>query len=67
MPKAELEIIGDGEGAGAGHVLAEPDMVERLRLLVTTPQAEGSRDIRVVLTDPDTGVATSVATRFEGP
>ncbi len=67
MPEAELEIIGDGEGAGAGHVLAEPDMVERLRLLVTTPQAAGSRDIRVVLTDPDTGVATSVATRFEGP
>jgi cytochrome c oxidase accessory protein FixG len=67
LPGAELEIIGDGEGAGAGHVLAEPDVVERLRLLVTAPEAAGHRDIRVVLTDPTTGMAASVMTRFEGP
>jgi cytochrome c oxidase accessory protein FixG len=67
LPEAELEIIGDGEGAGAGHVTAEPDVVERLRLLVTVPEAAGHRDIRVVLTDPATGMAASVMTRFEGP
>lgn len=67
LPGAELEIIGDGEGAGAGHVLAEPDVVERLRLLVTVPEARGASDVRVVLTDPATGVVASVVTRFEGP
>jgi cytochrome c oxidase accessory protein FixG len=67
LPAAEIEIIGNGEGAGEGHVLAEPDVVERLRLLVTVPDASGARDIRIVLTDPVSGARASAVTRFEGP
>jgi len=67
LPGAEIEIIGGGGAAGEGHVLAEPDVVERLRLLVTAPEAKGKRDIRVVLTDPATGTSSSAMARFEGP
>ncbi len=67
LPGAGVEVIGGGEGAGAGHVRVEPDAVERLRLLVTAPEAPGAHDIRVVLTDPATGATVSAWARFDGP
>ncbi len=67
LPGAEIEIIGDGEVANEGYLMAEPDVVERLRLLVTVAEASGKRDIRVVLTDPATGATASTLARFEGP
>jgi len=69
LPQASVEIIGTGDGAARGHLSAEPDVVERLRLLITAPAADvaGGRDIRLVLTDPKTGTKMSAAARFEGP
>jgi polyferredoxin len=69
LPQASVEIIGTGDGAAKGHLSAEPDVVERLRLLITAPAADvaGGRDIRLVLTDPKTGTKMSAAARFEGP
>ena len=69
LPGAAVEIIGTGDGVGMGHLAAEPDVVERLRLLITAPadQVVGGRDIRLVLTDPGSGAKISAVARFEAP
>jgi cytochrome c oxidase accessory protein FixG len=66
---AQVEIIGDGDGAGFSHITAEPDSVDRYRLLVTAPAASLSSEsasIRLVLSDGQQPAASTV-TRFLGP
>jgi cytochrome c oxidase accessory protein FixG len=69
LPGASVEIIGAGDETANGHLAAAPDVVERLRLLVTASPgaAAGGRDIRLVLTDSTTGARMSAAARFEAP
>jgi polyferredoxin len=68
MPGATVEIIGEGDAAGRAQVTAEPDGIDRYRVLVTAPAAAvspGGSMIRFNLSDA-TG-ASSVATQFDGP
>jgi cytochrome c oxidase accessory protein FixG len=65
---ARIEIIGEGLMSGAAHVTAEPDGVDRYRVLVTAPAASvvsGGATVRFVLSDAS-GMS-SVAAPFEGP
>jgi cytochrome c oxidase accessory protein FixG len=68
LPGATVEIIGEGDTAGSAQVTAEPDGIDRYRVLVTAPAAAvspGGSMIRFNLSDA-TG-ASSVATQFDGP
>jgi len=64
---ARIEII----GRDAATLAAEPDGVDRYRLLVTAPavsvDADGASSIRLVLTDATTGRTAGAAARFSGP
>jgi transcription termination factor Rho len=64
----DVEIIGEGAAAGPAHVTAEPDGVDRYRILVTAPAAavvSGGSTIRFVLSDASG--TSSVAAPFDGP
>jgi cytochrome c oxidase accessory protein FixG len=68
LPGAKIEIIGEGAAAGPAHVTAEPDSVDRYRILVTAPAAadvSGGSTIRFVLSDASG--TSSVAAPFDGP
>ena len=65
---ARIEIIGEGDTSGAAHVTAEPDGVDRYRILVTAPAvavASAKSTVRFVLSD--TSGTSSVAAPFDGP
>jgi cytochrome c oxidase accessory protein FixG len=67
LPGATIEIIGEGAG-GLARLMADPDGVDRYRILVTAPATavgSGGSPVRFTLSDA-TGVS-SVASQFDGP
>ncbi len=69
LPGATFELIGAGESAIDGRLVAEPDAVDTYRLLVTAPAvslASGAAGIRFVLSSDDAPLAVA-STRFLGP
>jgi polyferredoxin len=68
IENAKVEVIGDGGDAGSAHVTAEPDSVDRYRVLVTVPEgaASGSSEIRLILSDTE-GTAAVATSHFLAP
>lgn len=69
LPGATFELIGAGDHAGPGSLVAEPDAVDTYRLLVTAPAASllhHTADIRFVLSDAGKPLAVT-STHFLGP
>jgi len=68
---ASIEVIGEGAGGEAAHITAEPDGVDRYRLLVTAPAgavgADGVSEIRIILEDANTDDFAAASTQFAGP
>jgi polyferredoxin len=70
LPGGVLEVIGHEVTGGTAQVTAEPDGVDRYRLLVTAPAtsvgAGGGTPLRFVLEDDD-GKRAAVSALFSGP
>jgi cytochrome c oxidase accessory protein FixG len=68
LPGAALEVIGQDTAGASAVLIAEPDGVERYRLLVTAPEtsAIGAGEVRFVLEDSK-GERSEVVAPFSGP
>jgi polyferredoxin len=68
LPGASLEVIGQDATGATARLVAEPDGVERYRLLVTAPEdsASGDGEVRFVL-EGIPGERVEVAAPFSGP
>ncbi|MBI1362279.1 MAG: cytochrome c oxidase accessory protein CcoG [Alphaproteobacteria bacterium] len=71
LPGARIELVGEGKAASVAHATAEPDGVDRYRILLTAPLAslrsKPSVGMRFVVTDPVTGERHATASVFSGP
>ncbi len=68
---ARVELVGEGKASEVVHALAEPDGVDRYRILVTAPlsalRSRNSISIQFVVVDPATGERHATPSVFAGP
>jgi cytochrome c oxidase accessory protein FixG len=67
---SDVKVVGNGAGDGEAALSVPADGLRSFRILVSAPPesvADGSTDVRFVITDPDTGARASEDAQFVGP